>query len=138
MMWQLLVAPVAKLFTKALDIVDDIVPDKDLANKIKAALHTRIMDIAHNEFLAAIKGQISIIMAEAQGHWLQRNWRPGLMVLFGIIIANNYIVFPYAVLFFEEAPKMDIPPEMWSLLKIGLGGYVVGRTVEKAVKEYKK
>jgi hypothetical protein len=33
---------------------------------------------------------------------------------------------------------LEIPPDMWDLLKIGLGGYVVSRGVEKTMKEYKK
>jgi hypothetical protein len=54
------------------------------------------------------------------------------MALFGAIIANNYIIHPYVSLFFEDASVMlAIPPDMWSLLKIGIGGYVVGRSVEK-------
>jgi len=34
-------------------------------------------------------------------------------------------------------PKADIPPDMWDLLKLGIGGYVVGRSVEKGVKVWK-
>ena len=32
----------------------------------------------------------------------------------------------------------DIPPDMWDLLKLGVGGYVLGRSVEKGVKVWKK
>ena len=28
--------------------------------------------------------------------------------------------------------------EIWEILKLGIGGYVVGRSVEKVMKEYKK
>jgi hypothetical protein len=129
--WNALIAPVAGLFTKALDIVDDYVPDKDLANKLKAALQQQFLQITHNEFIELLKSQTAIILAEAKGGWLQRNWRPGLMAMFGIIIFNNYIFYPYLSLFFAKAPMLKIPPEMWSLLKIGIGGYVVGRSVEK-------
>ena len=76
----------------------------------------------------------AVIRAEATGEsWLQRNWRPLLMCLFGVIIANNYIIVP---LF--STPKADIPPDMWELLKLGVGGYVVGRSVEKGIKVWKK
>lgn len=127
-----MVAPVASLFGKALDIIDDIVPDKDLANKLKAALQERIMMIAHTEFIALLKAQAEIILAEAKGGRLQRNWRPMLMMTFMIIIANNYIIHPYLQLFAPgKSLALALPPEMWSLLKIGVGGYVVGRSVEK-------
>jgi len=130
--WNALIAPVAGLFTKALDIVDDLVPDKDLANKLKAALQQQFMSITHNEFIELLKSQTAIVLAEAKGGWLQRNWRPGLMALFGLIIFNNYLVHPYISLFFPgKSVMLALPPEMWSLLKIGIGGYVVGRSVEK-------
>ena len=96
------------------------------------------MGFAHNEGLELLKAQANIIVAEAKGSFLAANWRPIIMLLFGVIIANNYIIYPYLSLFFEDAPMLDIPPDMWALLKIGLGGYVVGRSVEKAVTNYKK
>jgi hypothetical protein len=130
--WNAIIGPVANLFTKALDIVDDFVPDKDLANKLKAALQQQIMQVTHNEFIELLKAQTAIILSESQGGWLQRNWRPLLMATFMVIIANNYIVHPYLSLFFPgKSLLLTLPPEMWSLLKIGVGGYVVGRSVEK-------
>ena len=38
-------------------------------------------------------------------------------------------------LFFKE---LKIPEAMWGLLKIGVGGYVVGRSGEKMVESYAK
>jgi len=112
----------------------------DADDKAKFALEAKAMVLNGEltEFVEEIQAKTKIIIAEAQGSFLQRNWRPMLMCLFGIIIANNYIVYPYLALFFAKAPKMDIPPDMWALLKIGVGGYVMGRTVEKGIKEYKK
>ena len=133
-MWQTLVKPVADLFGKALDIVDDLVPDKDLAAKIKAGIQQRIIDIAHNEFVELIRAQSSIIVAEITGKsWLQRNWRPLLMAEFGVIILNNYIIAPYVGMIWgkEYSIMLTIPPDMWGLLKLGISGYIVGRSVEK-------
>ena len=133
-MWQALIAPVASLFGKALDVVDKLVPDKDLAAKLKVAIQERIMDIASNEFMAVIQGQVSLILAEIRGEsWLQRNWRPGLMAMFGAIVGNNYIVAPYLGLLMGNEYKLllEVPPDMWALLKLGVSGYVVGRSLEK-------
>ena len=129
--WGKIIEPVANLFTRALDIVDDIVPDKDLANKLKHELSLQINNIASNEFVILLESQASIIITEIKGKWLAANWRPITMLAFVVIIINNYIIYPYLVLFFAEAPMLEIPPDMWSLLKIGLGGYVVGRSIEK-------
>ena len=74
-------------------------------------------------------------MAEANSdHWIVAAWRPITMLTFVTIIANNYIVYPYLSLFWSEAPNLDLPPDLWDLLKIGLGGYVVGRSGEKIAK----
>ena len=82
--------------------------------------------------------QTNVIIAEVQGTGLKANWRPITMLTFVFIIANNYILYPYVSLFWPDAPMLEIPPDMWSLLKIGLGGYVVGRSVEQTVKILKK
>jgi len=68
----------------------------------------------------------SIINTEAKGNFLQRSWRPILMLLFGLIVAYNYFI---ALVF--GLPTVEFAVDFWSLLKIGIGGYVVGRSAEK-------
>ena len=83
--------------------------------------------------------QASVVVAELQsGAWLAQNWRPITMLTFVFIIANNYILYPYLSLFWGKAPVLEIPPDMWGLLKIGLGGYVVGRSGEKIAKALRR
>ena len=80
-----------------------------------------------------VESQASVVKAEATGHsWLQRNWRPGLMTLFGFIIFWNYILQPILSSFLPIDP-LPTPDELWSLMKLGLGGYVIGRSAEKVV-----
>jgi len=80
-----------------------------------------------------------ILQAEIKGgSWMQRNWRPLTMLVFVYIVANNYIIVPYARCFYSDFPIMDLPPYLWDLLKIGLGGYVVGRSAEKISKNISK
>lgn len=123
-------AIIGPLLSGLLSVVDKAIEDKDQAALIKARLNEQVLNGSLQELEAAAK----IIVAEAQGEsWLQRNWRPLLMVMFGVIIANNYLVVP---LF--NTPSALIPPDMWDLLKLGVGGYVVGRTVEKGLKTWKE
>ena len=79
-----------------------------------------------------------IITAEAKSeHWLVSAWRPITMLTFTFIVANNYILVPYANMFLiEDIKPLILTQDMWDLLKIGLGGYIVGRSVEKATKHY--
>ena len=125
----MLPALIGPLVSSLLGVVDKAVEDKDLAAQIKSRLNEQVLNGSMKELEAAA----SIIVAEAQGEsWLQRNWRPLLMVLFGAIIANNYMLVPIF-----GTPAAEIPPDMWDLLKLGVGGYVVGRTAEKSLKAWK-
>ena len=127
--------PLDSAFNFGSTLLDKFFPDKDAANKAKLML----MEMKQNGELSKLQASAGIVTAEANSdHWLAANWRPITMLTFVFIIANNYILYPYLALFFEEAPKLEIPPDMWALLKIGLGGYVVGRSVEKAVTGLKK
>ena len=116
-------------------LLDKFFPDKGQAELAKMEL----VKMQVSGELAKLQTRAGIITAEANSeHWLAANWRPLIMILFGVIIANNYILYPYLSLFMDDAPKLEIPPDMWDLLKIGIGGYTVGRTVEKTVKSYKE
>lgn len=86
-------------------------------------------------YLEIAKIQSTVLTTEMQGNWLQRSWRPLLMLMIMLIIMNNYILFPY---FPEKLEMLELPNHLWEILKLGLGGYVVGRSVEKAVKIYKQ
>jgi hypothetical protein len=116
-------------------LLDKFFPDKDAAAKAKLEL----LGMQSSGELAKLQASAGIITAESQSeHFLVAAWRPITMLVFVFIIANNYIIYPYLSLFFDNAPKLDIPPSMWDLLKIGIGGYTLGRTVEKSVKSYKE
>lgn len=86
-----------------------------------------------------VEAQASVIRAEMEhGTWLSRSWRPLVMLSFAAILIAHYAVFPLIVLF-GWAPAallttMTIPAEMWTLLQVGLGGYVGGRSAEKITK----
>lgn len=128
---------IGKVLNKGLDVIDKLVTDKDLANKLKKEITSEINKQDHDEFVAELRASTEVIITEAKGGWLQKNWRPGLMALFGIIIANNYILNPWLSALFSIDIKMEIPPDMWQLLKLGIGGYVGGRSIEKVVGVWK-
>lgn len=114
--------------------IDKAVPDAAQAAELKEKVTSAVYSLAQTE----LQGAINIIIAEAQGEsWLQRNWRPLLMLTCIAIIANNYVLYPYLKLFVAAAPLLELPDALWELLKIGVGGYVVGRSVEKGIDLWK-
>ena len=83
------------------------------------------------EALIANQAQIEaaaadVIRTEAQGEsWLQRNWRPLTMMVFVGLIVGKWL--GYTAPGVSEALELRI----LGLIEIGLGGYVIGRSVEK-------
>lgn len=108
--------------------LDKIFPDKTEAMKAKAAVQQAIMAMDQ----AALVESAKIVLGEVQGQsWLQRNWRPILMLTIVGIVANNYVLYPYLAMFGIKTTMLELPEHLWTLMKIGVGGYVVGRSTEK-------
>lgn len=93
----------------------------------KATFETKLAELALEE----TKVQASIIRAEiGGGNWLTASWRPIIMLVFGFVILYSVVAPSFG------APPVDmtaIPDRFWSLVTVGVGGYVGGRTLEKVV-----
>lgn len=122
--------PFAALIPLLGTILGRILPDP----AAQAQAQLQLMQMIQNGELAQLSAQSDVIKAEAgSSSWITASWRPILMLVFTAIVANNYILAPYLQAMFHVGLSLALPPEMWDLLKIGVGGYVVGRSVEKAV-----
>jgi hypothetical protein len=92
------------------------------AKGVLLELQTGLMSqtLAYEQKLA--ESQASIIVAEATANsWLTRTWRPITMLTFvGLVVWSQFT-------------GMAIPDDLWFVIKLGLGGYVGGRSVEKSV-----
>jgi Holin of 3TMs, for gene-transfer release len=69
-----------------------------------------------------LTGQQAAIASEAaSGNWLTSSWRPITMLTFlGLVVADSFG--------WLHSP---LAPQAWTLLQIGIGGYTIGRSVEK-------
>lgn len=124
-MLNLLIGPIASLVGK---VIDKAVPDKAEALRLKFEVTQQIQQLEATE----LQGAIDIIRAEAQGgSWIQRSWRPILMLWFAALIGAHWLGFTPA----------NLPPEavdgLLSIVQVGIGGYVVGRSGEKMIKTWK-
>lgn len=115
-------------------IIDKVIPDP----KAKAEAQLKLLELAQSGALKELDASMQVVVSEAKSeHWLTATWRPITMLTFVAIIANNYIIYPYISLFWVDAPLLAIPNQMWALLNIGIGGYVVSRGAEKVAKTIK-
>ena len=108
--------------------IDKAVPDKDVAEKLKADITLEAM----KQDNAELQGAIQIITAEAQGDsWLQRNWRPVLMLWFAGLVGAHWLGFTP-----PNLPE-SVVVNLLDIVQVGVGGYVIGRSGEKMVKAYR-
>lgn len=125
-MWTALLGP---LVSGLFGVIDKAVEDKDQAARIKAKLQEMVLTGQMKEIEAAA----NIIVAEASGEsWLQRNWRPLTMVVFVGLIVARWLGF--------AAPNLteEIELKVFEIVQLGIGGYVIGRSVEKGIKVWKQ
>jgi len=127
-------AVIAGLFKVGEKLIDHWFPDETEANAKKAEFALMVQQGKMQE----LETMASVIKEEAKSeHFLVAAWRPITMLVLVFIIANNYIIYPYLSLFIDNAPMLDIPPDLWGVIKLGLSGYIAGRSGEKMVKLYK-
>jgi len=125
----------AGLVKAGFDLVDNLFT----SDEEKAQAKQKLMAMEQKGELKKISESAGVVKAEANSDsFLTSNWRPITMLVFVVIIANNFILAPYVDLFFSTDVRLEIPPDMWQLLKVGLGGYVVSRGGEKMVREHAK
>jgi hypothetical protein len=123
---------IAGIFKPAAELIDELhtSDDERLQAKshlldVQAAAMQRVFDYEKE----MIKGQHAIVTAEASSsNWLAASWRPITMLTFlALVVGDTFGMF--------ATPLRD---EAWVLLKLGLGGYVVGRSGEKIAKVLKQ
>lgn len=107
-------------------VIDDLFTNDE--ERIKAK--NEVFKILKEKELELQKMQTDVIVTEAKGNWLQRSWRPILMLGFGFIVMYNKFFAPAFGL-----PNAELEGEFWNLLQLGVGGYVIGRSAEKIAKD---
>ena len=121
------IAPIAKIL---FNTIDKAVEDKDLNARLKADLQTQLLQSNTEELKAAAK----IVEAEAKAGWFASSWRPLLMYVLIFVLVFNYIFAPIIKMITGATVGFELPGDVWTLLQIGLGGYVVGRSAESVAR----
>jgi hypothetical protein len=121
---------IKRVATPITKIINKSVKDKDLALQLNHEIEAALSESLDKE----LEAQRDIIVAEAKGEsWLQRSWRPVTMLSFLVLLFVYW--FGLAPDYVVENPT--VVDSVFDLLKIGIGGYIVGRSAEKGLKIYK-
>ena len=112
------IEPIAGLVDKLHTSDDERLEAKAVLLQLQTSLMSQTLD--YEKQIAA--SQRDIIVAETQANsWLTRSWRPiTMLTLVAIVVISQFTA-------------MEVPPDLWFVIKLGLGGYVGGRSVEKSV-----
>ena|SRR3990167_3930617 len=113
------------LFKPINKVIDELHTSDEERLKLKAQLmetEAEALRVSLEYEKAALSVQQAAIVAEAAGgSWLQRNWRPITMITFLCLVVLDSL---------GSLPR-PLPEQMWTLLQLGIGGYVMGRSAEK-------
>ena len=102
--------------------VGEVVDRLTLPGREKNQLETDLTRVLVEWEQRVMEARAAVLVEEARGSWLQRSWRPLVMLTFAVIVLVGTFV---------SLPILDDTSRFWDLLEIGLGGYVVGRSGEK-------
>lgn len=113
---------VMKLLSSLVSEIGSVVNNLSVSSKEKKQIEADLIAAITRQEEALSRSQATIIEAEARGNWLQRSWRPVIMLVFATIVLTGT---------FCELPILSDTSRFWDLLEIGIGGYVIGRSAEK-------
>ena len=110
------------------NLIDRIFPDKEKADQAKVEMQQQINEAnaeLYRAEAAKMESKSKVVVAEANStSYAARNWRPHLMYCLMATYPVNWILFPILRAFGLDIPALPIPSEYWTVLSIGLGGYI--------------
>ena len=118
---------------ETVDSVGTVIDNLSTSDQEKLTAKAQLTEIVTTQLNKVTEMQAAVIMSEASGNWLQRSWRPIIMLAFGFIVVYSKFIAPAFNL-----PNTELETSFWDLLSLGMGGYVIGRSVEKVAETVTK
>lgn len=123
---------IAGIFKPAAELIDELHTSEEEKLKQQRRLleiQALVLDSSLQYEKEMMTSRAEIINSEAKSeHWITATWRPITMLTFLALAVGDSLGW-------LPNPLRD---EAWTLLQLGLGGYVVGRSAEKVIKEVRR
>jgi hypothetical protein len=117
---------------KAIEETGKIIDNLSTSSEEKAKAKNEITQTVLKALEGVVNAQRDVLLAELGGSKIQRLWRPVVMLAFALVVFFHYFIYPLSKSFNSGLPELPLlDSRFWDLLEIGLGGYVIGRSVEK-------
>ncbi|MEY8590700.1 3TM-type holin [Butyricimonas sp. Marseille-P3923] len=107
--------------------VSELVDRLTLPAREKKQLETDLLKVFVEWEQRVMEARSEVLAEEARGNWLQRSWRPLVMLTFALIVLVGT---------FTSLPILADTSRFWDLLEVGIGGYVMGRSGEKILQVF--
>ena len=107
--------------------ISELIGQLTLPAREKKELEIGLLKLVQELESELVQARAVSVQEEIKGNWLQRSWRPLVMLTFASVILIGT---------FTSLPILADTSRFWDLLEIGLGGYVVGRSGEKIMKTF--
>lgn len=101
--------------------IGDIVNRLSVSSKEKQKIQEEIQSLMYRYKGELVREQSAAVGEEIRGNWLQKSWRPIVMLLLTLVILCGV---------FTGSSVLADTSRFWDLLEIGIGGYVIGRSGE--------
>ena len=101
--------------------IGDIVNRLSVSSREKQKIQEEIQSLVYRYKSELVREQSAAVGDEMRGNWLQRSWRPMVMLVLTLLVVLGV---------FTESSMLSDTSRFWDLLEIGIGGYVIGRSGE--------
>ena len=109
--------------------IGDVVDKLSTSDEEKLKAKKELTEVVLTNLKDVASFQKEVLVTELSGTKLQRSWRPIVMLMFAFIVVYTKFIAPLFNL-----TNVQLEPQFWELLYIGIGGYVIGRSAEKIAK----
>lgn len=111
--------------SNAVEQIGNVVNGLVVTDDEKSAAKAKLSEIVLSSLNKVTQAQADVLQTEMKGNWLQRSWRPLVMIAFVVLLIIRWTGIS------SHHIDLQLELELMAIIKLGLGGYVVGRSVEK-------
>ena len=101
--------------------IGDIVNRLSVSSREKQKIQEEIQSLVYRYNSELVREQSAAVGEETRGNWLQRSWRPIVMLVLTLLVVLGV---------FTGSPMLSDSSRYWDLLESGVGGYELGSSGE--------
>jgi len=110
---------------ETVNAVERVVDGLTVSDQEKSNAKAELVQVVQQSLVGIATTQAEVLKQEMRGNWLQKSWRPIVMLCFTALLVIRWTGIS------SHEISLELEMKLMELLKFGMGGYIVGRSVEK-------